>query len=105
MRFRSNNCVAVHLKSLAKAEHFYGDVMGFKLKGRTKSSLEFDTGHFRLFVNRSNKVQSPIPSFSVKKIAKAKRLLRGAGCRIIADRGGSLYFQDPFGLVYDVIEE
>jgi catechol 2,3-dioxygenase-like lactoylglutathione lyase family enzyme len=105
MRFRSNNCVAVHLKSLAQAEHFYGDVLGFRLKAKTKGSLEFDTGNFRLFVNRSKKVQAPIPSFSVKNIAKAKRLLKGAGCHIIVDRGGSLYFRDPFGIVFDVIEE
>jgi catechol 2,3-dioxygenase-like lactoylglutathione lyase family enzyme len=105
MRFRSNNCVAVHLKSLARAERFYGDVLGFKLKGRTKSSLEFDTGVLRLFVNRSRRAQPPTPSFSVKNIARAKRLLKGAGCRIIADRGGSLYFRDPFGMVFDVVED
>jgi catechol 2,3-dioxygenase-like lactoylglutathione lyase family enzyme len=105
MRFRSNTCVAIHLKSLAKAEHFYGDVLGFKLKKRTKTSLEFDTGELRLFVNRSAKVQAPTPSFSVKDIAKAKRLLKGAGCKIVADRGGSLYFRDPFGIIFDVIED
>ena len=105
MRFRSNTCVAVHLRSLAKAEHFYGDVLGFKLKRRTKTSLEFGTGALRLFVNRSAKAQPPIPSFSVRDIGKAKRLLKGAGCKIVADRGGSLYFRDPFGFVFDVIED
>jgi catechol 2,3-dioxygenase-like lactoylglutathione lyase family enzyme len=105
MRFRSNTCVAVHLRSLAKAEHFYGDVLGFKLRKRTRTSLEFDTGALRLFVNRSAKAQAPTPSFSVRDIAKAKRLLKGAGCKILVDRGGSLYFRDPFGMIYDVIEE
>jgi len=105
MRFRSNNCVAVHLRSLAKAERFYGDVLGFRLKRKTKSSLEYDTGVLRLFVNRSKKAQPPTPSFSVKDIARARRLLKGAGCRIIVDRGGSLYFRDPFGMVFDVIED
>lgn len=105
MRFRSNACVAVHLRSLAKAEHFYGDVLGFRLKKRTKTYLEYDTGVLRLFVNRSAKFQAPTPSFSVKDIAKAKRLLKGAGCKILADRGGSLYFRDPFGMVFDVIED
>jgi catechol 2,3-dioxygenase-like lactoylglutathione lyase family enzyme len=105
MRFRSNSCVAVHLKSLAKAEHFYGDVLGFKLKKRTKTYLEFDTGLLLLYVNRSAKFQPPTLSFGVKDIAKAKRLLKGAGCKIVVDRGGSLYFRDPFGIVFDVIEE
>jgi catechol 2,3-dioxygenase-like lactoylglutathione lyase family enzyme len=105
MKFRSSNCVAIHLKSLAKAEHFYGDVLGFRLKRKTKAYLEFDTGVLRLFVNRSAKMQAPTPSFSVKDIAKARRLLKGAGCKVVVDRGGSLYFRDPFGIIFDVIEE
>ena len=104
MRFRTNNCVAIHLKSLARAERFYGDVLGLKLRRKTKASLEFDTGVLRLFVNRSKKVQPPTPSFSVKDIAKARRLLKGAGCKIIVDWGDALYFRDPFGIVFDVIE-
>jgi catechol 2,3-dioxygenase-like lactoylglutathione lyase family enzyme len=105
MRFRSNNCVAIHLKSLAKAERFYGDVLGFKLKKKTGTSLEFDTGVLRLYVNRSKKVQAPTPSFSVRSIDRAKRLLRGSGCKILTDRGASLYFRDPFGIVFDVIQD
>jgi len=105
MRFRSNNCIAIHVRSLSKAEHFYGDVLGLKLKSRTKDSLEFDTGVLRLYVNRSSKTQAPTPSFSVKSIAKAKRLLKGAGCTIVKDWGGALYFRDPLGIVFDVIED
>jgi catechol 2,3-dioxygenase-like lactoylglutathione lyase family enzyme len=105
MRFRSNNCVAIHLRSLAQAERFYGDVLGFKLKNKTKDSLEFDTGVLRLYVNRSSKSQPPVPSFSVKSIAKAKRLLKGARCKIVKDWQGALYFRDPFGFVFDVIED
>jgi catechol 2,3-dioxygenase-like lactoylglutathione lyase family enzyme len=105
MRFRSNNCVAIHLKSLAKAERFYGDVLGFKLKKKTRTSLEFHTGVLRLFVNRATKVQPPTPSFTVKDLGRAKKLLKGAGCKIVADWGGALYFRDPFGIVFDVIEE
>jgi catechol 2,3-dioxygenase-like lactoylglutathione lyase family enzyme len=105
MRFRSNNCVAIHLASLAKAERFYRDVLGFKLKKKSASSLEFDTGVLRLYVNRAKTPQPPTPSFSVKDIGKAKRLLKGAGCKIVTDRGGALYFRDPFGNVFDVIED
>jgi catechol 2,3-dioxygenase-like lactoylglutathione lyase family enzyme len=104
MRFRSNPCVAVHVRSLAKAEHFYGDVLGFKLKKKTKAWLEFDMGALRLYVNRSARAQPPTPSFSVRDVAKARRLLEGAGCSIVVDREGSFYFRDPFGFVFDVIE-
>jgi catechol-2,3-dioxygenase len=105
MRFRSNNCVAIHLTSLAKAERFYSDVLGFKLKSKTRTTLEYDTGNFMLYLNRSSKAQPPTPSFSVKSIAKARRLLKGARCQIVVDRGSSLYFRDPFGNIFDVIED
>jgi catechol-2,3-dioxygenase len=105
MRFRSNNCVAIHLTSLAKAERFYSDVLGFKLKSKTRTSLEYDTGNFILYLNRSTKAQPPTPSFSVRSIAKARKLLKGARCQIVVDRGSSLYFRDPFGNIFDVIED
>jgi catechol 2,3-dioxygenase-like lactoylglutathione lyase family enzyme len=105
MKFRSNACVAIHTKSLAKAQRFYGDVLGFKLKKKTKESLEFNTGVLRLYVNKAKKNQSPVPSFSVKNLARARRLLKGAGCKIVRDWGGALYFRDPLGFVFDVIED
>jgi catechol-2,3-dioxygenase len=105
MRFRSNNCIAIHLKSLAKAERFYSDVLGFKLKSKTRTCLEYDTGNFLLYLNRSSKTQPPTPSFGVRSITKARRLLKGARCEIVVDRGSSLYFRDPFGNIFDVIED
>jgi catechol 2,3-dioxygenase-like lactoylglutathione lyase family enzyme len=105
MKFRSNTCIAIHLKSLAKAERFYSDVLGFKLKSKTRTTLEYDTGAFTLYLNRSSKPQPPTPSFTVKSIAKAKRLLKGARCEIIVDRGSSVYFRDPFGNIFDVVED
>jgi catechol-2,3-dioxygenase len=105
MRFRSNNCVAIHMRSLAKAERFYSDVMGFKLRSKTRTSLEYDTGSLVLYINRSSAAQPPTPSFSVKSITKARKLLKGARCEIVVDRGSSLYFRDPFGNIFDVIED
>jgi len=97
--------VAIHLRTLAKAERFYSDVMGFKLKSKTRTCLEYDTGSLMLYVNRSSKAQPPTPSFSVRSIARARKLLKGARCEIVVDRGSSLYFRDPFGNVFDVIED
>lgn len=103
MKFTSNKCVAIHLPSLAKAEQFYGGVLGFKLKSKSRGHLEFATGNFRLFVNKSAKAQSPIPSFTVAKTAAAKAHLRQHGCRITKNFGRAFYFRDPFGLTFDVI--
>jgi hypothetical protein len=41
----------------------------------------------------------------VKSVAKAKKLLKGARCQILVDRGSSLYFRDPFGNIFDVVED
>ena len=105
MKFRSNNCVAIHLKDLNGAAKFYGEVLGFKLRSKSRRQLEFETGHFLLYVNKARKVQPPVPSFSVKNLKDARQLLKENGCRIVAGWGGALYFKDPFGVVFDVIED
>jgi catechol 2,3-dioxygenase-like lactoylglutathione lyase family enzyme len=105
MKFRSNNCVAVHLPDLRKAEAFYTGVMGFRLLAKTVSQLEYDTGRFLLYINKGAKVRSPIPSFNVISATAAKAHLEQNGCEIVEVRGSSLYFKDPFGIIYDVIED
>src|SRR5271169_407773 len=85
MEFRSNNCVAIHLRDLKKAEKFYGSVMGFKLLSKSKDQLEYDTGHFLLYINRGKKIQPPIPSFSVANAVDAKNHLKKNGCKMVDD--------------------
>jgi len=104
MKFQSNKCIAIHLPNLAKAERFYGDVLGFKLKSKSETYLEYDTGRFLLYINKSPKGRPPIPSFTVKNTAAAKAHLKAHGCKILIDRGSSLYFRDPFGITYDIVE-
>ena len=104
-QFRSNRCIAIHVTDLEKAAAFYGEVLGFRLLSRTVDQLEYDTGVLLLYVNRSPEPLSPIPSLSVPDIGAARQRLIAAGCVIVEDRGGSLYFRDPLGAVFDVIEE
>jgi catechol 2,3-dioxygenase-like lactoylglutathione lyase family enzyme len=102
--FRSNNCVAIHLEDITAAEHFYTNVMRFKLLSRSDVSLEYDTGHFLLYVNRDLDTRPPIPRFIVADIGAAKRALVENGCTILREDENSLYFRDPFGITYDVIQ-
>lgn len=102
--FKSNNCVAVHLKDLAAAESFYSDVLRFKLVSRMEDRLEYDTGHFRLYVNKDKEVRPPIPSFTVHDLAVAKQSLMDNGCTILREDATSLCFSDPFGITYDVVQ-
>jgi extradiol dioxygenase family protein len=102
--FRSNNCVAIHLEDISAAERFYTNVMKFRLLTRSETSLEYDTGHFLLYVNQDLDTRPPIPSFSVADIESAKQSLLENGCVILREDENSLYFRDPFGITYDVIE-
>jgi len=103
--FKSNNCVAIHLEDITAAEHFYTNVMKFRLLTRSEALLEYDTGHFLFYVNRDLNTQPPIPSFTVDNIEVARRSLIENGCTILRDDGNSLYFRDPFGITYDVVQD
>jgi hypothetical protein len=102
--YRSNNCIAIHLKDITAAENFYTNVMKFSLLTKSEAHLEYDTGHFLLCVNRDLNTQPPIPGFTVKDIGSARRSLLENGCIILREDQRSLHFRDTFGIVYDVVE-
>jgi hypothetical protein len=102
--FRSNDCVAISLRDITAAENFYTNVMKFELLGRSETHLEYDTGQFRLCVNRDLKPATPVPNFTVKNIRAAKRSLLKNGCVILREDKNSLYIRDNFGIAYDIIQ-
>lgn len=105
MKFRSNNCMAVHLPDLKKAEAFYSGVLGFRLLAKTSAQLEYDTGRVLFYVNKSDVSRPPVASFTVISTREAKTILEQNGCEIIAVHDRSLSFKDPFGFVYDLVED
>ncbi len=105
VRFESNTEVAIHVPDLDVARAFYEGVMGFRLVARTADYLELDSGALRLYVNRDDaKTRSFIPSFDVPDLAAAREHLAKAGCETEQLASGGVYFKDPFGLVFDIIE-
>ena len=46
----------------------------------------------------------PVLSFKVECLSDAKRRLQEGGCEIVVERKKSVYFKDPTGVVFDVIE-
>jgi len=105
--FRSSSEIAVHVANLEKAEHFYAEVLGFRLLARTTRQLEFDTGRLRLYVNLDSKpLNSFIPSFDVADREAAREYLEGAGCKPvhISTHPGLYYMRDPFGMLFDIVE-
>lgn len=105
--FRSNREVAIHAPDLARAEAFYAGVLGCRVLSRSDDQLAFDTGTLTLYVNRDHTARhSYIPSFDVPDYAAARRHLEAAGCRTVSVSGhdAAVYFMDPFGFVFDIIE-
>jgi catechol 2,3-dioxygenase-like lactoylglutathione lyase family enzyme len=104
--FRASNEIAVHVADLARAAHFYGDVLGFRLLGRTERQLEYDTGALRLYVNLDSRpLGSFIPSFDVSDREAAREYLEAAGCKPVHIASQSLYYlRDPFGMLFDLAE-
>lgn len=105
--FRTDGNVAIHVPDLVRAEGFYVGVLGFRLVRRSPEQLELETGALRLYVNLDRTNTRPfIPALEVPDYEAAKDHLRGAGCKILQEwpGGKALYFEDPFGLVLDIVE-
>jgi catechol 2,3-dioxygenase-like lactoylglutathione lyase family enzyme len=99
-----SNSAAIHLPDITAAENFYTNVMKFRLLTKSEAQLEYDTGRFLLCVSRDLDTKPPIPRFTVNDIGAARRFLLENGCTILREDKTSLYFRDPFGITYDVIE-
>ena len=105
--FRSNREIAIHVHDPAVAEAFYGGVLGFPVVERRDEYVAFDTGAIRLYVIPNPTTERTyIPSFEVESFETARRHLERAGCQALAANadGTGVYFRDPFGFVFDVVE-
>ena len=104
--FKTDGNFAIHVTDLKKAEEFYGNVLGFKLKSKSDKYLEFNTGKITLYVNLDDKIIPYIPALIVDDFENAKQNLLKKGCSILKDSEWNKtgYFTDPFGIVFDVTE-
>ena len=106
VKFRTDGNIAIHVTDLKTAEDFYGNVLVFKLIDKTEKYLMFNTSEIILYVNSDTKILPYIPAMEVSDFNIAKQKLLNNGCTIIEDSIGkkSGYFKDPFGIIFDVIE-
>ena len=104
MRFASNRDIAIGVEDLDKAAEFYEGILGFKPEKTEPKLRIYNTGHFTLYVEKT-KNHPPIPSYTVENLHEAKMHLQDNGCNVLAERDRNLYFEDPFGIVWDLVEE
>ena len=105
-RFNTNSEIAIQVPDLERAEAFYAGVLGLRVVARGDAHIEIDSGALRLYVNRDDTPRSYIPSFDVPDYDAARRHLEASGCRTVSagDHSSAVYFEDPFGFVFDIIE-
>lgn len=104
--FKTDGNFAIHVPDLDKALAFYHDVLGFELLEQSETSLVFNTGTITLYiVLDTQEVISYIPALKVQSFEKATAYLKSHDVKLRRDNGRTAYFQDPFGIVFDVIEE
>ncbi|WP_433975309.1 VOC family protein [Tunturiibacter lichenicola] len=103
--FNSADCVAIHLQDLTAAENFYTNVMKFTLVNRSEIHLEYDTGLFRLCIDKELNTRPPLPNFTVPDIGAIKSDLVANGCVILRESTNCLDFSDPFGITYAIVQK
>ena len=107
VKFATDGNVAMHVTDLEKAENFYGRILGFKLLKKTNERLVYDTGKITLYIVKDDRIIPFIPALEVDDYDKAKQYLVKNGCRISKEwpEERALYFEDPFGVVIDIVEK
>jgi len=109
MSFQANIELALHVASPEAAEAFYVQVLGCTVLSRDEDCIALSSGALRLYLLRdpARSHDAVVPSFDVPDRAAALDVLQQAGCRLVPigpHAPGDFYVQDPFGIVFDVIE-
>jgi catechol 2,3-dioxygenase-like lactoylglutathione lyase family enzyme len=103
--FKTNGCIGLKVIDLDKAEKFYSEILKLQILSKNENQLVYNTGHLTFFIEKSDNAQAPVPSFSVDNFEEAKEILLNAGCEYIQGGKNWLWFKDPFGNVFDIIED
>ena len=100
---RSSRDVILRTEQWDAARRFYGGVLGLSVAHEGESIVGFETGAFRLYVERGP-AHGAVFDFLVPDVAAAKQALLNAGCTLIEEDPSvpRCYLRDPFGLVFNL---
>jgi predicted enzyme related to lactoylglutathione lyase len=104
-KFRSARDVIIRTDSWAKAVKFYGKALGLPVAYRSKTMIGFETGSFRLYVEKGTK-HGPVFEFLTSDVEAAKSKLVAAGCKVVEEDPSvpRCYIRDPYGVVFNIGE-
>jgi catechol 2,3-dioxygenase-like lactoylglutathione lyase family enzyme len=101
--FQSSRDVIIQTDNWAGAIEFYETTLGFTVTHRSGDLVEFETGAFRLYVEKGDR-PGPVFDFLVPDLRAATTRLLAAGCTIV-EKDPSIprcYIRDPFGMVFNI---
>ncbi|MFC5741161.1 VOC family protein [Dyella tabacisoli] len=101
--FESSRDVIIRTEDWAGATTFYGSVLGLPVASRSDALIGFETGAFRLYVEKG-KAHGPVFEYLVPDVQAAKQRLIAAGC-IVVEEDASMprcYIRDPYGIVFNI---
>jgi catechol 2,3-dioxygenase-like lactoylglutathione lyase family enzyme len=101
--FRSARDIIIRTDHWAEAVSFYASTLGFSEMHRSENMLGFETGAFRLYVEKGE-AHGPVFEYLVPDVQEAKQKLLGAGC-ILVEEDASVprcYVRDPYGLTFNI---
>jgi len=101
--FRASRDVIVRTEQFDAAARFYESVLGLTRFHDGESLAGFETGAFRLFVERGPE-HGPVFDFLVPDMQAAKSALLAAGCAVIEEDPAvpRCYIRDPHGLIFNI---
>jgi len=102
-KFQSTRDVIIRTESWAAATKFYGSVMGLPIAHESENMIGFETGEFRLYVEKG-KDHGPVFEFLVPNVKAAKKKLITAGCTLVEEDESlpRCYIRDPYGVVFNI---
>jgi catechol 2,3-dioxygenase-like lactoylglutathione lyase family enzyme len=100
---KSSRDVIIRTESLAEAERFYGEVLGFATSSRMGNIVGFETGSIQLYVEKGP-AHGPVFEFLVDDVEATKTRLIAAGCTLIEEDRSipRCYVRDPYGVTFNI---
>lgn len=101
--FHSSRDVIIRTEAWAEAVAFYTSVLGLEAVHRGDQMVGFETGAFRLYVEKGQS-HGPVFEFLVPNVQAAKDGLIAAGCQLVEEDAQvpRCYLRDPYGVMFNI---
>jgi catechol 2,3-dioxygenase-like lactoylglutathione lyase family enzyme len=101
--FRSSSDIIIRTANWDHAVAFYKSTLGFAEVYRSDAMVGFDTGSFRLYVERGD-VHGPVFDYLVPDVQAARQQLLAAGCVLVEEDASvpRCYLRDPYGITFNI---